>query len=153
MNDTSLKLMQLGAQGFCCSQMMVLMALQDQGEENTALVRAMSGLCHGVGESGGICGAVTGGACVLGLYAGKGNETEEEHDHYKLMVSELMDWFTELATADYGGPTCNDITNDSGVPDMGICGLLVEKTREKVLEILTENGIDPTLPKENSNAY
>lgn len=147
MNDTSLKLMQLGSQGFCCSQMMMILALEDQGEENPALVRAMSGLCHGVAGCGGMCGAVTGGACVLGLYAGKGEESEEEHDRYQLMVSELMEWFNDLASAEYGGPTCNDITGGSGVPDMGICGMLVEKTREKVLELLAENDIDPTTPK------
>lgn len=153
MDDSSLKIMQLSSQGYCCSQMMVMLALEDQGEENAPLVRAMSGLCQGVAHSGGMCGVISGGACVIGLYAAKGSEMEEEHEKFKLMVSELMDWFTELTTAEYGGPTCDHITSGTHVPDIGICGSLIEKARSKVLEILAEQGIDPTLPKGNENEF
>ncbi|WP_027177563.1 DVU_1555 family C-GCAxxG-C-C protein [Maridesulfovibrio bastinii] len=153
MDDTSLKIMQLSAQGFCCSQMMIMMALEDQGEENPALVRSMSALCQGIGQSGGICGAVSGGACVLGLYAAKGSPDEEEHEKYKLMVSELMDWFENMTSDEYGGATCDAITGGANVPEMGICGTIVERTRNKVLELLAENDIDPTVPKGSENAF
>jgi len=64
-------LLELGAKGYSCAQMLVIGALRLMGRENPDLVRAVAGLAQGVG-CGELCGALSGGACLLSLYTGKG---------------------------------------------------------------------------------
>ena len=72
MDDTSLRLAQLSAQGLCCSQILMQLALEDMAADNPPLIRAMAGLCEGSG-GGGLCGVATGGACFrLTLAATRG---------------------------------------------------------------------------------
>ena len=56
MNAVMLELVPWVREGYCCSQLLMLMILRAQGVENPGLVRAMGGLCHGMGQSGGACG-------------------------------------------------------------------------------------------------
>lgn len=72
MNALMLELIPLIREGYCCSQLLVLLVLQQQGVENPGLVRAAGGLCHGMGQSGGACGLLTGGAAALGYLRAKG---------------------------------------------------------------------------------
>ena len=76
--DDRERLRELKQQGFFCSQVLMQLALDLQGRDNAPLVRAMHGLAGGLGFMGETCGAPTGGACVLGLYAGKGTADEPE---------------------------------------------------------------------------
>lgn len=147
MNDISLPILEMAARGFCCSQMIILLGLELQGRENPELVRSMTGLGHGLGHSGELCGALLGGAALLGLHAGKGSPGEQEHEHLQLMVAELVDWFRVTACADCSGIRCADILGDA-VPDPVRCGGLVLGVYGRVLELLQEQGIDPTVPKD-----
>lgn len=53
MNDYDLDIIRLAHEGYCCSQIVILMALELQGISNPGLIRAMNGLCHGeIGTSG-----------------------------------------------------------------------------------------------------
>ena len=72
MHPLMMDLLPLVRQGYCCSQLLVQLLVQAQGREVPDLVRALHGLCHGIGQSGGPCGLLTGGACVLALLAGYG---------------------------------------------------------------------------------
>ncbi len=149
MNDLSLPLLEMAAQGYCCSQMIVLLGLELQGRENPELVRATAGLGHGLGQSGELCGALLGGICLLGLYTGKGGPKEQEHERLQLMVADLVDWFRGTACAECAGIRCADILGDAP-PDPSRCGGLVMGVYTRVLEILQEQGIDPTVPKDAS---
>jgi len=143
MNETFIRLMTLGSKGYTCSQIMIIMALEAQGETNPALTRAMAGLSYGCGNSRGTCGALTGGACVLGLYAGKGTDEEASSELLLPMTQELSDWFRERTT-EFGGIICEAIVGEAG-PDASrqTCGALVAETFEKAMEILIKSGIDP----------
>lgn len=139
------RLFELHQQGFNCSQMLIISGLEAKGKENPDLVRAMTGLAGGLGFSGGTCGALTGGVCLLGLYAGRGKAEEEENDRFLLMVNTLVEWFAAEPGRTYGGINCSDIIGD-GLATRTIspaCGNIVWSTWEKVQEILAENGIDP----------
>ncbi len=149
MDETLMDIAPLAAQGFCCSQIIVQLALRAQGRENQELARALSGLCRGLGasrETGcGACGILTGGACALALYTGRGTLGEEPHERAELIQSEFVDWFITRTRAQYGGSSCQDILgDDSGRPDMTRCGNLLAEAWGKVVEILTENGLDVT---------
>ena len=111
MDETLIRLMTLGGKGYTCSQNMIIMALEIRGETNPALTRAMAGLSYGCGNSRGTCGALTGGACVLGLYAGKGTDEEDPSEMLFPMTQELSDWFRER-TAEHGGIDCETIVGE-----------------------------------------
>src|SRR5882757_8776505 len=111
MSDDAFQVMDFALQGFQCSQILLLAALESQRRENPDLVRAMSGLLGGMG-CGKTCGALTGGCCLLGLYAGKGSAEQNADDCLQGMLSQFVDWFEAEYTARYGGINCADIVQD-----------------------------------------
>ena len=112
MNDLNLDVIRFAGRGYCCSQIMLLLALEIQGRTNPELVRAAGGLCVGIAESGGACGILSGAACVLALYAGKGSDEERADEKLPLMYSELTDWFEETVGERHGGLTCTQILGE-----------------------------------------
>jgi C_GCAxxG_C_C family probable redox protein len=149
MSDTMMRLISLQAKKYPCSQMMMIMALEEQGRENPPLVRAMAGLASGVGVSSGTCGAMTAGACILALYAGKGGDEEQELETFQPMLAQLNKWFEER-TKPHGGTICQNITEGRACSmEMAQrCGSIIADTYDKVMELLVENGIDPDVPRE-----
>jgi C_GCAxxG_C_C family probable redox protein len=137
MDDMMFRMMELKHKGFYCSQIMMLLALENQDKTNPDLIRAMAGLAFGVGI-GEVCGALTGGACILSLYGGKGTDDEEENTFLMTMLEELGDWFKATYGGMYGGISCETISED-GTKRNERCGPLVAATYQKVLEILIEN--------------
>ena len=53
MMDLRERLLELGLQGFECSQIMMMIALELEEKENPDLIRAVSGLTGGMGHGGG----------------------------------------------------------------------------------------------------
>jgi len=148
MDDTAMAMMRLGARGYSCAQIMLLLTLAQRGEENPALVRAMTGLAYGGGAGGGTCGALTGAWCLLGLYAGKGADHETESPRLPLMLQEIDDWFRERVGG-AGGITCAAVTGEEGpAASRARCGAIVADTYRKVVEILRSNGFDPAANEE-----
>ncbi len=149
-DDTGLKMMELAGKGYCCSQIMVQLALEEMGRENPDLVRAAAGLCNGLGDCSGPCGVYTGATLLLGLHAGKGTDMEEADDRLPLMLEELRDWFV-VATTQYGGTSCGDILEGNcGQPNTARCGGLVSEAYAKIREVLVGNGFDPAEGRELS---
>lgn len=144
MNDLMFEMVTLGSRGYCCSQILMILALKARSAENPDLVRAMAGLCHGLGNCRGPCGVLTGAACVLALYAAKGADGEAGSDRLPLMLDTLNEWFAGTAGSAYGGTACGDILGeaDCRAPDPSRCGQLLVDTCQKVWEILEENGFE-----------
>jgi hypothetical protein len=144
MDGIALEMLRLSRKGYSCAQILILLALEAMGEKNPKLVRAMSGLAHGCGTGVGSCGVLTGGCCLISLYAAKGCDEEMPSDRLPLMLSELTDWFQEMHGRRHGGITCEIIVGKEGVSGaMQRCGQLVTETYAKVMEILTANDFDP----------
>lgn len=144
MDDILIRMLQLGRKGYNCSQIIMLLGLELRGETNPQLVRAMGGLAYGCGSGHGTCGVLTGGCCLLALYAGKGSDEEVLSDRYDLMLQELNDWFASHAGCDPGDMSCDAIVGEAGPSaSRQRCGALVADTYAKVMEILTANEIDP----------
>jgi C_GCAxxG_C_C family probable redox protein len=142
MDDMMLRMMELKHKGYYCSQIMMTMALDTQDKENPDLIRSMAGLAFGVGI-GEVCGAFTGAACILSLYAGKGTDEEEESSRLTGMLQELGDWFRETYNGKYGGIGCDIITEDGALRNER-CGAIVSETYNKAIDILVANGFDPS---------
>lgn len=141
-NEDFLRMVELSRQGFYCSQIMLILGLEKQGKENPDLIRAMNGLIGGLVFVGKLCGALSGGACLLALYAGKGTAEEATDPKLELMVNQLVDWFEEQYGATYGGTDCDDILEGNPQNRPQRCPQIVRETYAKVLELLTENGFD-----------
>ncbi len=145
MNDTFFDMIALKAKGFCCAQIILMLALKAQGTDNPDLVRSVGGLCYGIGASGELCGALTGGACLISLYTGKGADEEAADDRHMLLMYELAEWFRQAAEGEYGGMRCDEILEKC--PDRSVCGRIVADTYAKCIDILTSNGFDPAKAK------
>jgi C_GCAxxG_C_C family probable redox protein len=133
---------QLRQQGFYCSQILMLQGLEQMGKTNPDLIRAMHGLAGGLGFSGELCGALTGGASLLGLYAGKGTPEEAEDPRLFFMTMDLVKWFKAECAEQYGGIRCEEILAGDSQNRAVRCPTLVMNTLQKVKELLVENGYD-----------
>ena len=71
-------ILELSRYGYFCSQILAILTLELTGEENPKLVQAMGGLDGGVGYSKNNCGCLTGGACLISYFTGKGSDFEAE---------------------------------------------------------------------------
>lgn len=142
MNIETIRMIELAGQGFYCSQILLTLGLEAQGKTNPDVIRTMAGLAGGVGFSGDICGALTGGACLLALYAGKGAPQEEEDPSLNVMINELMEWFTAKFGEAYGGIRCEAILQDDPRHRTSRCPTLVLETYEKAKTLLVDNGFD-----------
>ena len=140
MNDTFMRMLELSQAGFYCSQILLILALEAQEKENPDLIRAMSGLIGGMGFSGKTCGALTGGTCLLGLYAGKGCVEEMEDSRLNDMVKELVTWFEQECCAPYDSMDCFAILENNPANRQVRCPQLVLNTLAKAEEILAANG-------------
>ena len=136
------RMIQLAEKKYNCSQIMMLLALEQEGRENPELVRAMSGLGDGCGFFKETCGIMTGAAGILAWHAGKGANDEEESEKLLPMLEELGDWFRQDIAAKYSGTKCKEIVGDLVGTDDGkqICGSIIFQTFGKVNEILASNG-------------
>ena len=145
MDDTVFQMMKLKAKGYCCAQIILILALETQGKTNADLVRSVGGLCFGINWSGEVCGALSGGACLISLYAGKGADEEAPYGGYIKMLGELVEWFTRVADDQYGGTRCHEIIEK--FPDRSICSLIVADTYKKCMDILVSHGFDRAVGK------
>jgi len=144
MTDELMRMMELHQQGFNCSQILLMLRLEARGENNPGLIRSMTGLGGGLGFSGKTCGALTGGVCLLSLYAGRGTPEETEHERFLLLIDELVKWFEGETGQAYGGINCGDILGEDLAQKIVSprCANIVMETYNKVKEILLANGLD-----------
>lgn len=143
MNDEMLMMLKLSRQGFNCSQILLKLALLARKNSNPELIRAMQGLGGGLGFSGNVCGALTGGVCLLSLYTGRGRAEEKTHANFHAMIEELVHWFEENVGEEFGSINCRDIIKDD-LKTRTInpkCSHIVASTYEKAKEILAEQGM------------
>lgn len=143
LNNHEHRVMELHAEGFCCSQIMFLLALDMQNRENPDLVRAVSGLCHGIGFSRDVCGVLSGGACLLSLFTGKGTHKETGHILHADLQTDFVLWFRQHIDSPDNGIRCAEILS---AHDRRYCAKLVDDAFIKIMDLLMENSIDPLPP-------
>ncbi|MDO4566546.1 MAG: C-GCAxxG-C-C family protein, partial [Oscillospiraceae bacterium] len=92
------------------------------------------------GNTGGVCGCLTGGACFIAYFASKGESDELEHPDCNKMIARLREWFEEY-TSEYGGCDCRAILAGDEMNKIQRCPLVVRDTLEKCMELLGESGV------------
>jgi len=143
MDDLLIHMMRWGQQGYSCSQILLLMALEEKGQNNPDLVRAMAGLAFGCGSGRATCGSLTGGCCLLAFKAVDPDHSARSSEQLPMMLQELTEWF-ETRIGSFGeGAACSAIVGKGG-PEMArqTCAELVGETYAKVMAILAEYGVE-----------
>lgn len=138
-----IKILKLKNQGYCCSQIMVLMILELMDRQNDDLVNFSRGLCMGGGMESGPCGILTAGIAIFAMYAKKGDE------RLTLMQDSFITFF-QIAAQKGQSVACKDIAGSfypASNPD--ICSTLLISSYSQIITTLVENGFDPT---DNSEA-
>jgi C_GCAxxG_C_C family probable redox protein len=137
-DDIVLRMIELAEKNYNCSQIMMILALDQEGKENADVVRAMSGLGDGCGFFNETCGIMTAAASILSWYAGKGADRETESEKLLPMLEELGDWFRHEIAGKHQSSRCKDIVGDLVGTEEGkqICGGIIFQTYNKVNEIL-----------------
>ncbi len=121
----------LSKEGYCCSQIMVHIGLEAQGDENPQLLDAVAGLCGGL-YSGLCCGILTGAACLLSMC-----DREKAKAH---MIPGLVKWFQTTYTGTYGGISCDCILGGDPMNRFERCPKIMAETAEKCRSLLAEHG-------------
>ncbi|MCP4574959.1 MAG: C_GCAxxG_C_C family protein [Deltaproteobacteria bacterium] len=139
-DDFSFRMLELAHEGFCCSQILIKLALESETMENTDLVRAMGGLCYGVANSGNLCGVLTGGICLLALKSSSDGDIPVPGYRFHLMADTYTQWFTNRIGNTYGGIKCSDIFGKEiqQPHDLGKCSTVLTESYAKLMEILDE---------------
>lgn len=144
MDDLMIRMLQMAHQGYACSQIMMLLALDACGRSNPDLVRCMAGPAYGCGDGRGTCGTLTAGCCLLALFAGQGDDGPPVAERLILMQQELVDWFEGRVGAPDGAVTCAAIVGADGpAAARQRCGSLVADTYRRVMVILEAHGCNP----------
>ncbi len=140
--DDMIQINKLREQGFFCSQILIMMGLDLQGKSNPDLVRSLHSLAGGIGFTGNLCGALTGAACLLGLYGGKGAPDEESDGRLDLMLLDLVKWFRDNVGSQYAGVDCDAII-DNDINNMRQrCPDIILSVYQKAKELLVEYGFE-----------
>jgi hypothetical protein len=123
-DEIVMRMIELAEKNYNCSQIMMILALDQEAREHPDLVRAMSGLGDGCGFFKETCGIMTAAAAILSWYAGKGSDSETESEKLLPMLEELGDWFQDEISEKYQGTRCEDIVGDLVGTEEGkqICG-------------------------------
>ena len=141
MDELGFEMFNLTNFGYCCSQIMIKMALDAEEKENEDLLRAVNGFCLGAGSAQKTCGVMTAAIAIFGLYAGKGKDAEYPKQGFSEMVDEFTDWFL----VEHGSTECKEIIGVCTITDFQTnqsyrlkCGDILQKSYLKVQEILQE---------------
>lgn len=138
MMDMDMRILELGNQGYECSQILMMLGMEMADMENPDLIRAMSGLNSGMGRCGKTCGCLTAGACVLGLFTGKGEEEEIEDSHAREYIQEYVRWFEEEIGASHGGCQCEQIIHGDYSSCIVTCGPILTACLGKLADMLED---------------
>lgn len=147
MTETLDATLPMARQGYCCSQILVKLILDAQGEENTGLLRALQGLCRGMVGGHSVCGLLTGGMCALAYVTGKGSEEENADIRSEEIRYEYLTWFREL-TREYGGLKCSDILGGYPENHDDNCNRLLTECWGKIVIIFDYYNLDWTMSRE-----
>lgn len=130
------------SQGYCCTQILLLLVLGEEGKENYDLIRAANAMCVGM-QCRGICGQLSGAIMTFGLYAGRGRIDEEKSENLRIMAEEFTDWFKE----EYNSTLCSDLVKVDIFTDEGEvypvkCGEIILDVYNKMKDKLLEYGYE-----------
>ena len=124
MENIQERMMDLRLKGYCCSQILMQMGLDQLGKENQDLIDASGGLCDGI-YSGKTCGVLT--AAVSLMYLADPEEAS------MTATADLVEWFEDA----FGSSECAELMGDDiNAARVNLCPMIVESTFQMVEELM-----------------
>jgi hypothetical protein len=138
--DLFARMLKLSSEGYACAQIMMILVLEREGKEDPDIIRTIGALNNGLRDCGLICGAFTGGCCVISYFAGKGEADEIADPSYDEITQEFYTWFTGHVNGLYGGGSeCPAILEGDNANKIARCPVVVQDSFNKVIELLDEH--------------
>ncbi|MDR1411168.1 MAG: C-GCAxxG-C-C family protein [Spirochaetaceae bacterium] len=138
MSALSDKIMEELFRGHHCSQVMMILSMKLRGIDDPFTIRALGALANGM-FSRRACGTLTGGICVLSSYFAR-HSGEAEPAEYRDLAKEFVEWFEK----ENGSLECRDLVEYEPAKMQAFCPGLIERSFEKLIEILDAHGISPS---------
>ncbi len=91
---------ELFRQGYCCAESVLLAVAENCGIKSGIIPAIATGLCGGVGRSGRMCGAVSGGVLGLNLVFGRSNPKESPDQNHRVVGAFLKDFEQKFGAID-----------------------------------------------------
>jgi hypothetical protein len=126
--DIKTRVAQAKEAGYCCSETVMKLGLEDLKIEDEKLIDAMGAFCGGMG-AGQVCGALAASVSLLCVAAGRAVGKKE-------IRPEFVKWFGEK----FGALDCTTLIDGDAENKKTRCPLFIEQTYEKAAEILKERG-------------
>jgi len=76
---------ELFQQGFCCAESVLQAVAESRGIQSELIPKIATGLCGGMGRTGGICGAISGGVLAINLATGRRNPQDPRAENERLV--------------------------------------------------------------------
>ncbi len=84
---------------------MILAVTESEGIQSDLIPKIATGFCGGVSRTCGMCGAVSGGIMVIGVFAGRSAPTETVADSYGMVRK-----FVKQFISRFGSTNCKELT-------------------------------------------
>ena len=115
--------------GFCCSEIVMKIYLEEAEKNNPDLVKAMGAFCGGM-DGNQVCGALVGACCAI-------VDSSEDKFEAKPLKLEFMEKFNEK----FDGYTCDDLIGGSAEQRIQRCPIIIEETCYELIDFLEENAL------------
>ena len=132
------RIMELTYEGYYCGQILLILGQELRGISQPEVVKAMTGLAGGM-YAGKACGTLTGAACLIATYVGRGTEDAEGDALCNILVYQLVDWFEK----EFKTTECRELVSEDAMERMEVCPGIIKATFLKVMELLQARGVDP----------
>lgn len=141
MYDTLEAVSASSAKGYVCAQTVMKAGLALTNQQNDGLIKALNALGGGCYTRKSTCGALIGGCCVIGFYAGRAQDNETQSELLIPMTREFVAWFEDAYGAKYNGMDCAAIRkpNEDGLEERP-CNAIIFAACQKACEIIKKYG-------------
>jgi len=85
-------------QGYCCAESVLQALAESQGIHSEWIPRIATGLCGGIGRTGSVCGAVSGGVLGINLAAGRTQSAQSSETNHRLVRAFLGQFEAQFGT-------------------------------------------------------
>ena len=140
------KAMKIMEQGHGCSESVLLAVSQEFGIESEIIPKIASCFAGGIGNSGSVCGAVTGAVMAIGLIAKEGDSMEAYMKKLSLAQAFRQRFEDEMQTINCFELTGHDLTTPEGIEKFmtsdvpqEVCFPAVGKAFDIVMDILKKS--------------
>ena len=137
------KAMKIMAQGHGCSESVLLAVSQEFGIENEIIPKIASCFAGGIGNSGSVCGAVTGAVMAIGLIAKEGDSMDDYLKKLSMAQVFRQRFEDEMQTIYCHELTGADLTTPEGIDEFmksdtpqKVCFPAVGKAFDIVMDML-----------------